>query len=516
MKILTTEQMRNVDRRTIREFGIPGMVLMENAGTQVVDTLLERYPDCDPDGVLVLCGKGNNGGDGLVAARHLLGQGIKPRVVLLARAADLQGDAAAQLAIVEKIGLAIVEVPDQTAWDEFRKGLGQFEVIVDAILGTGLQGPVKGFLAAVFSDLNEAPADILAVDIPSGLSGGTSEIVGPSVRADITVAFACPKIPHIFPPAEDLVGEVSVADIGIPEAAVRAEEVSLNLIDEEDLEELMPERDPESHKGQFGHVLVVAGSVGKSGAARMVAEGALRAGAGLVTTATPVSAQATVGSNLMEMMTEGLPETSEGTLSANAVTRVQKLQDGKKVLTVGPGLSMAGETQAAIREIVNNTKLPVILDADGLNAFAGNPQELSGKARPLVITPHPGEMGRLLQISPSEVQGDRLAICRQFAVDHQCYVILKGYRTLLGTPEGQVYVNPTGNPGMATAGSGDVLTGILSGLVAQGIPMFSASLLAVFLHGLAADLAAEQMGEICLMAGDILDFLPDAFGRLSD
>ena len=515
MKILTSEQMRNIDRRAIEEVGIPDLVLMENAGGQAAETVLERYPDVDPEGILVLCGKGNNGGDGLVLARHLIGRGLNPRIILLFKRAEYRGNSDHQLKILEKSGAKFTEIPTPGAWEEFRRELPEFEVIVDAVLGTGLVKPVEGFLERVFIDLNATSAEIVSIDIPSGLSGNSSEILGPAVQADATIVLACPKIPHIFPPAEELVGEVYVADIGIPEQCIDQEGVSLNLIDEDSLDGLLPDRDRQSHKGNFGHILVIAGSAGKPGAARMVAAGALRAGAGLVTTATPLSAQGVVGFQLMEMMTEGLPETREGTLSTKAVARVKKLQEGKTVMTVGPGLSTAAETQSAIREIVATTSLPVILDADGINAFASHPEALFGKSRPVLLTPHPGEMGRILKISAEEVQADRLGICRRFAKEHRCYLVLKGYRTLIGTPEGEVYVNVTGNPGMATGGSGDVLTGVLSGLVGQGLTMLQAALLGVHLHGLAGDLAAEKIGEIPLMAGDILEFLPKAFRRLT-
>ncbi|MBI4160815.1 MAG: NAD(P)H-hydrate dehydratase [Acidobacteria bacterium] len=516
MKIVTSDQMRSIDRRAIEEFGIPDLVLMENAGTQVAEVFLERYPDADPEGVLILCGRGNNAGDGLVLARNLLARGLHPRVVLLYPRASYKGNAEHQLQLLERIGGEIVEISAPEAWAEFRRELAGFEVIVDAVLGTGLTKPAESFFEQVFLDANATSAEILSIDIPSGLSGNTAEIPGPAIQADATVALACPKIPHVFPPAEELVGEVYVADIGIPAPCVEAEGVKLNLIDEDSLEGLLTPRERQAHKGIFGHILVIAGSAGKPGAARMVAAGALRAGAGLVTTATPQSATGVVGFQLMEMMTEALPETREGTLSTKAIPRVHKLQEEKTVLTVGPGLSLATETQAAVREIVAKTTLPVILDADGINAFASHPEDLFGKDRPVLLTPHPGEMGRLLKMSAAEVQADRVGICRSFAQEHRCFLVLKGYRTLIGTPEGDVYVNPTGNPGMATGGSGDVLTGVLSGLVGQGLSMLDAARLGVYVHGLAGDLAAEKIGELSLMAGDILKYLPEAFRRLAE
>jgi ADP-dependent NAD(P)H-hydrate dehydratase / NAD(P)H-hydrate epimerase len=514
LKILNGTQMRNIDQRTTREYGIPGIVLMENAGLQIVDFLESQYDDIDDRRILILCGKGNNGGDGLVAARHLHNRGHDLKVLLFARRSDVKGEPGTNLSILQKMAVEVREVPDVRAWHEFLPELADYDLVLDALLGTGTQGAVKGYLEEVIRDVNNSSADRVAVDLPSGLNADSNEIPGICLNADATVTFACPKIPHVFLPAEEKVGEVFVADIGIPEEAVAAEGVRLNLVDSDELARYLPPRKVESHKGDYGHLMVVAGSKGKPGAARMVAEGAFRAGVGLVTVATPESVQPILAPQVMEMMTEPLPETREGTVSSKAAARVMKLLDGKGVLTLGPGLSTAAETQSFIREVVAGTRLPLILDADGLNAFADAPELLSGKDRPLILTPHPGEMGRLLGISSAEIQRNRIAVCQKFSTEHFCFLVLKGYRTLISDPEGNVWVNPTGNPGMATAGSGDVLTGIVSGLVSQGIPILHAILLAVYLHGLSADLCATQRGELPLMARDIVAYLPDAMSHL--
>ncbi len=514
MKILNSQQMRNIDQRTSKEYGIPGLILMENAGLQVVDFLESHYDDLEDRQILILCGKGNNGGDGLVVARHLFNRGYSLEVLLFGRRSEIKGDPETNLSILDKMSVKVREVPDARVWHEFLPELASFDLVLDALLGTGTQGAVKGYLEEVIRDVNNSPAVRVSVDLPSGLSADSNEVPGTCVQADATVTFACPKLPHIFLPAEEKAGEVFVTDIGIPEEAVEAEGVRLNLVEAEELARYLPPRKVETHKGDYGHLMVVAGSKGKPGAARMVVEGAFRAGVGLVTVATPESVQPILAPQVMEMMTEPLPETREGTLSAKATARVQKLLDGKGVLTLGPGLSTAAETQSFIREVVAGTRIPLILDADGLNAFSQCPELLSGKDRPLILTPHPGEMGRLLGISSAEVQNDRITIVQKFSVDHFCFVVLKGYRTLIADPEGNVWANPTGNPGMATAGSGDVLTGILSGMVAQGIPTLHAILLAVYLHGLSADLCASRRGELPLMARDIIAYLPDAMAHL--
>jgi len=514
LKILNTSQTKSIDERATRDYGIPGIVLMENAGLRVVDYLESHYENLEDWNILVLCGKGNNGGDGMVVARHLHNRGYGTRVLLFGRRSDTREEPLVNLNILEKSGVGVQEIADVRAWHDFLPDLGDCDLIVDALIGIGVQGGVRGFLEEVMRDVNNANAVRVSVDVPSGLSADTNEVPGICINADATVTFGCPKIPHIFLPAEEKVGEVYIADIGIPEEAVEAEDVRLNLMDPEELAQFMPPRKVESHKGDYGHLLVVAGSKGKPGAARMVAEGAFRAGVGLVTVATPESVQPILAPQVMEMMTEPLPETREGTVSSKATPRVLKLLEGKGVLTLGPGLTTAAETQSFIRELVSETKVPLILDADGLNAYQGHTEVLQGTDRTLILTPHPGEMRRLTGLSSEEVQKGRISICQRFSTEHHCFLVLKGYRTLVSDPEGNVWVNPTGNPGMATAGSGDVLTGILSGFMSQGIPILHAILLGVYLHGLSADLCASQRGELPLMARDIIEHLPAAMAQL--
>jgi NAD(P)H-hydrate epimerase len=355
---------------------------------------------------------------------------------------------------------------------------------------------------------------VVSVDVPSGLSGETYEIPGSCIRADHTVTFVRPKLPHVFPPAAEMCGRLHIVDIGVPNEAVAAEKSNLDLLQPEELAPLLPKRRPDSHKGDYGHALVVAGSRGKGGAARLAALGALRAGCGLVTAAVPHGLQAGFVSRAMEVMTEGLPETAEGTLAESGIPRLLALLDGKQAVAIGPGLTTHPESKSLVRELVRRARVPLVLDADGVNAFAGEQGTLSGRKRPLVLTPHPGEMGRLLGISTRDVQARRLDLAREFARGHHCYLVLKGYRSLIATPGGTVHVNPTGNPGMATGGSGDVLTGLLVGLLAQGIDPSAAVRLGVYLHGLAGDLAAEEVGEAPLIARDILQHFPAALQRL--
>ena len=338
---------------------------------------------------------------------------------------------------------------------------------------------------------------------------------GPAVEADATVTFVAPKIPHVFPPAEDLCGDLVIAEIGIPAEAVEAENVMLELIDEDTVASRLPERLDDSHKGTYGHVLIVGGSTGKAGAVCLASEAVLTAGAGLVTSAVPRSVRAEVAAYVVGM-TEGLSETGNGEISRRALTPLRKLMEGKAALAIGIGAGGGKETQATLRSLVSGARIPVVVDADALNAFVGHDEDLSGATRPLVLTPHPGEMARLAGIPTSDVQADRVEICRRFARTHDCHVVLKGYRTLVGAPDGRVFVNPTGNPGLATAGSGDVLTGVITGLLAGDMPVLDALVVAVYVHGLAGDIAAATTGLTALTSRALLDHLPGAFRGLEE
>ncbi|MEW5806713.1 MAG: NAD(P)H-hydrate dehydratase [Acidobacteriota bacterium] len=515
MKILTSEQMKNIDRRTIQDFAIPGVVLMENAGIKAVQFLIESIKDIHSREILILCGSGNNGGDGFVVARHLFNLGLLPHVVLIGDSKKIKGDALTNFRILMKMGIEVQEIKTEKAWEKFKAGLPCFNLIIDALLGTGLEGPPRGLHRKVIADINGAEADVVAIDIPSGLSGSTCKVEGEAVRADCTVTFCCPKIPHIFPPAEHYVGQLEVADISIPEEAIRKEKVWLNLIEEDFVKSLIPTRKRDSHKGDFGHILAVCGSRGKSGAAALLAKSALKTGAGLVTIATAATAQKILAPQSSEMMTEPLPETESGSLSKKALQTLKELCKGKDLLAIGPGLTTNLETSSIVRTILKETKTPALVDADGINAFEGFSNDLFGKHRDLIITPHPGEMGRIIGQPSRFVQGNRIEVCRNFAITHHCYVVLKGYKTLISDPGGNIFVNPTGNPGLGTAGAGDVLTGMIAGFLVQSIGILNALILAVYLHGMAADLAAADLGEIPLMAGDVIDYIPDALMELS-
>ncbi len=525
MKILTAAEMREIDRLTIEEVGLPGLIMMENAGTGFVRVLERRFPDLKNQRVTILCGRGNNGGDGFVIARQLWMRGLTPRVVLLAEPSNLRGEARINYQILTRIGLEPTVVSEGKQWQVIKPELLGSTLLVDAILGTGLTSSLEGFYLDVVGDLNSyfSQIPIVAVDMPSGLPSDTGDYMGEAVRARFTVTFTAPKVSQVFPPncfycgagLDDLV----VVPIGTPPELLQQQpNLLLNLVTARDLAPLLTPRLPSSHKGDFGHVLVVAGGRGKTGAAALAGQGALRSGAGLVTVATAESALPTVAASMPELMTEPLPETDTGSISARALDydRFLKLAENKDVLALGPGLSQHPGTVEFVRHVVRNFRQPMVLDADALNALAGAPELLDGRDRRLVVTPHPGEMARLVGGSTADVQARRVETARALARSHSIYVVLKGYRTLVAEPGGRVYVNPTGNPGMATAGVGDVLTGLIAGFMAQFAdrPLEAVLAAAVFLHGLAGDLAAAELGEIPLAAGDLLRAFPRALQKV--
>jgi hydroxyethylthiazole kinase-like uncharacterized protein yjeF len=520
MKILTAAEMQRIDRLTTERYGIPSLTLMENAGRGFVEFLEERFAPLWEHRIVILCGKGNNGGDGMVVARLLRDRGLHPAVLLLADPEGLKGDARVNWERLAASGAPEV-VADPAAWANRLPDIQDATLLVDALFGTGLTKPLEGFFAEVVRDINAKfpRARIVAVDLPSGISADSGDLIGECVRAQASVTFTAPKLAHVFPPACELVGEWRVKGIGTPSEALENDlELLLDLTSREELGWLAARRKIDAHKGNFGHVLILAGSIGKTGAAAMAALAALRAGAGLATVATAKSALPIIASLGMEFMTEPLPETDVGSISLRAFDygRLDQLVEGKDVLAVGPGIGTARETAEFVRAVVNRYPAPVVLDADGLNAFAGCIESLRAEGRVRVLTPHPGEMARLTGMKTAEILARRIDVARDFARNHQVTLVLKGSRTLTVAPDGNVCVNPTGNPGMATGGTGDVLTGLIAGLLAQ-YPKRPASQVvaaAVFLHGLAGDLGTQEIGEASLIAGDLLDYLPRAFRSL--
>lgn len=520
--------MRDVDRATVERFGVTSVTLMENAGAAVARFILSDYPRAERIGVL--CGKGNNGGDGLVAARKLVEAGRAIRVLLLCDPNELRGDAAtvyqSLLRKLQPLNMGPIVVRESSSLDS--PGAGEVfsaDLIVDAVLGTGFRSPVSGLYAAAIQKMNTASAPIVAVDIPSGADADStrpsqtadSARAGEQARAAAVVTFTAPRPAHVFAALTN--GPIVVARIGSPPEAV-VSKLALHLSTAVDFAGLVVPREREGNKGSYGHVVVIGGSLGKAGAAAMSGFAALRAGAGLSTVAAPKSVLATVASFHPELMTEPLPETDQGSISLKTLgSAFDKLLE-RKTVAIGPGISRNSETAEFVRTVVERSEnssvinMHMVIDADALNAFEGAADRLHGRGRTVVITPHPGEMSRLTGLTIAEIQSNRLEVARKFAREHQLIVVLKGHRTLVAAPDGTVWVNPTGNPGMATGGTGDILTGIVAGLIAQHPQQpLEATALAVYLHGLSGDLASEKLGENSMVATDLVRFLPLAFAQ---
>ncbi|MCJ7579343.1 MAG: NAD(P)H-hydrate dehydratase [Candidatus Aminicenantes bacterium] len=504
MKVLTSQQMRDIDRRAIEELGIIGPILMENAGIQIVQAMRQRLPDLKNEIITIVAGKGNNGGDGFVVARHLFNQGCRIKVLLLGRKTDLKGDAALNAHIAEKMGLPLFEITTEKQWVSHKSKLLRSTVVLDAIFGTGLSKPVQGLFKTVIESINKLEAFIIAVDIPSGLSSDAFEPIGPCVKADLTVTLAAPKVAHIFPPAENFVGELVVADISIPPFLFEEKSLKLDFVEKDLIAPSFSKRRKDTHKGTFGHLFVLSGSLGKTGAAALAGKAALKMGAGLVTVGTPKSCLSLVARSMIELMTVPLPETPDKSLSKEALDLSLSLLEGKDACLIGPGISTHESTARFVKALIPQVRVPLVLDADALNILSPFPEILKTLKIPVILTPHPGEFARLLDCSTRDVLRNKLELSSRFAQDYNVYLVLKGYRTLTATPDGKIFINPTGNPGMATAGSGDVLSGMLAAMIIQEEEILPAVLAAVYVHGLSGDIAAQRRGEKSLTALDII------------
>jgi NAD(P)H-hydrate epimerase len=499
--------MRELDRHTIETLGVPGVVLMENAGRAATGVVLAELP---PGGeVLVVCGGGNNGGDGFVVARLLAGLGVPVRAALLGDPGRLRGDAAANHARARAFGIP-VEGP---RWRAPQRG-----VIVDAIFGTGLARRVETEPAASIRRMLKQRGPelrVVSLDVPSGICSDTGQELGVAVQADVTVTFGLPKLGLALEPGRARAGRIVVARIGIADAAPKAE-IEASLWTPAGAGARLPERPPGGHKGTFGHALLVAGSEGKTGAAALAAEGAARAGAGLVTLACPAGLNDVLEVKCTEAMTVPVPDTAQRELASGAEEALVALARERTAVGLGPGIGRSEETAKLVCALAARIERPLVLDADALHAFAADPRALRSRPAPTVLTPHPGEAAALLGVAPPEINRDRPAAARRLAAETGCQVILKGAATLVASPEGALIVNPTGGPALASGGTGDVLTGVVTGFLAQGLPVATAAGLAVWLHGFAADRLAETGGPSGLLAGDLARELPQAAQALRE
>ncbi len=519
MKVVTSKEMQEIDRRTIRDFGISGNVLMERAGLAVAEKIKELF---EKRKIIVLAGGGNNGGDGIVAARNLYNWGWNVKVILLSKRDKLSPDCLTQYKIAEKIGVPV----------EFRLEISEKDLhsalVIDAIFGTGLSKDIAGKFADVILFLNRSDALVVSVDIPSGISSDTGQIMGEAVRADYTVTFGLPKRGQLLFPGAEYSGKLFIEDIGFPEELLRSEKLKIELLENRDVSLLIPERKKYSHKGDYGHVLVIAGSRGKTGAALMAAKACLRAGAGLVTIGAPESLIDVFQSRVTEEMVLPLSDKGGGILSSKASEKIMDfLHDKADVLAIGPGLSLTDDIKALLKSVVLGSTVPMVIDADAINALQGQQKIFQSAKAPVVLTPHAGEMARLLSKPKAgsqksevklrkEIEQDRINTAIIFSKETGTYLVLKGVPTLIAEPEGSAFINSTGNPGMASAGVGDVLTGMIAAFLGQKLNSLEASILGVYMHGLAGDIASNKKGEHSLIASDIIDSIPEAFKNLQD
>lgn len=514
MQLPTAKQMQDLDRATITEIGIPGLVLMENAGLRTVDFLVAKFGDPCNKVVTFFIGPGNNGGDGLVIARHLRQRGALPRIFLLVAPEKVKGDAAVNLAIARQLDLPIDEITNEEQLSASKNSIAESWLQVDALFGTGLKRPVEGHFAAAIDLINSIALPVVAVDLPSGLDSDTGQVLGAAVRSTLTVTYALPKAGHFLFPGRELTGELQVADIGIPRAMVDNAEIRQRALVAADMEKIVPDRPAAGHKGTFGHLLVLAGSIGKTGAAVLTARAAMRTGVGLVTLCVAKNLNPIFESCLTEAMTIALPHSKDRLSDADLETIEESLA-GKKAAAIGPGLGTDPQTESLVLSLYRRAEQPLVVDADAINILAKHPDAIGKAPAPRILTPHPGEMSRLTGKTASSLLQDKLKAAREFAVKHQVYLVLKGADTVIASPDGETAINTTGNVGMACGGMGDALTGIIAGLLCQGFSPWQACCLGVYVHGLAGDLVADRYGiEGGFLAGELTDAVPAALCRL--
>lgn len=511
MRIVTAQVMQTIDSQTINGSGIPGIQLMERAGQSCVD---EIYAEFGIKGrAVVMAGKGNNGGDGYVIARLLSYKGWKVKVIILADQGQISGDAAINLAKLNASTVTYCTDEGQLSALHTQE-IFQADLIVDALFGTGLSKPVSGVYLGAIDLMNASGKAILSVDIPSGIDGSSGQTMGSAVMASTTVTFAFPKLGHLFYPGTMHTGRLVTADIGIP-PDVMASAAGYDFLDPDTVRPLVHIRNRLSHKGTFGHCLIIAASTGKTGAAALCANSSVRSGSGLVTLAVPQTLHSILEVKTTEVMTVPLVDSRNSCLIANAYPAIEKLLSGKDVLAIGPGLGRHPGTFNLVRKLLERVSLPMVIDADALNALAEDVSSLKRKkTENLVLTPHPGEMSRLISAPLPELEALRIPVAQTFARKYAVFLILKGTRTIIASPDGAIAINGSGNPGMASGGMGDVLTGIIASLIGQGYAVWDACRLGVFLHGFAADMVAEEKGEIGINATDVIERLPYAYNKL--
>ncbi|AOT71698.1 NAD(P)H-hydrate dehydratase [Geosporobacter ferrireducens] len=514
MKIVNNTQMKQLDRMTIERYGIPGVLLMENAGIAVFQEVVRHLQNLIGKKVAIVCGRGNNGGDGFVVARHLFQHKVEVKVFIAGNPAVIGGDAKTNFEILKLLEAPIEVLSPGEGRSDLSNQLKEYDLIVDAIFGIGLDRNIDAFIQDVIETINVSEKPVISIDIPSGVSAATGCICGTAVRAEKTVVFQLPKLGNINYPGSDYTGEILIKNIGIPQKVIDSINSEIQMITMDWVKKIIPKRKADTHKGDYGRVYIVAGSTGMTGAAMLTCEAVLRSGAGLVKVAIPQSLNNIMEIRLTEAITVPLPELKKGVVGISDIEKIMKTMSQSDAVAVGPGSGQSRELEEVLRNIFENSTTPIVLDADALNSLANRKELLKLLKSPAVLTPHPMEMSRLTQIAVEDIQKNRVEVAREFAQKWNVIIVLKGARTVVAAPSGETFINTTGNPGMATAGSGDVLTGIITGFIAQGIEPVQATAAAVYIHGLAGDKAAAELGEYGMMAGDIVTHLPCALKEI--
>lgn len=509
MKFVTAAEIKSIEEKAIEEYGIPSIVLMENAGHEAAIQIERIMGDFHNKKVCIFAGKGNNGGDGYVIARHLYNQGVKVKVFLIGNKTDVTGDALINLQIITAMGIDVIEVVNEGDWDKVKIAMTFTDCLVDALVGTGFTGKLIGQMAQVVESMNKTNKVVIAIDMPSGVEADTGQISGAAVKADHTITFSLVKQGLLLYPGASYAGDVTVADIGIPRMLLIDEEIRQNIITSAAVGKMFPKRSPNVHKGNCGKVFILAGSKGMTGAAALSADAAMRAGAGLVLLGIAESLHDIMETKLTEVMTRPLAETAAGIIGEGAVSHIEEIAQDNDAIAIGPGLGRHEDTMKAVRQVIKKVEKPLVIDADALYALIGHTDILTEAKAVPILTPHSGEMARLVGLTADEVNQDRIYITRQAAIEWGSIIILKGARTVVAFPDGEVYININGNAGMATGGAGDVLTGVIAALIAQGLSSHEAALAGVYIHGLAGDIVARN-GMIGIIASDLIQALPAA------
>ncbi|WIF95326.1 NAD(P)H-hydrate dehydratase [Caminicella sporogenes] len=515
MKVVLNEEMRKIDKTTIEKYGIPGIILMENAGLGVVEEIIKDFKR--DSNFTIICGRGNNGGDGFVIARHLYNKGYNVKVFIIGDSRDISKDALINFKIIQNLNINITNILDEKDLLKLKEGILSSTVVIDALFGTGLSSEVKGIASEVIKYINKYSKYIFSVDIPSGICGDNGQVCGVAVKADKTITFGLKKCGNILYPGAEYCGELILKDIGIPREVVDLMNLKFNIITEEIVKDSIPIRKKDSHKGSYGKANVIAGSFGMTGAAILTCKSALRSGLGLLRLYIAESLNFIIKTNVPEAITVPLGEIRKGVIGINNIREILEGTKDADVLTIGPGCGNTSELSEILKRIIGEVDKPIVIDADGLNVLSKNVEWLSKKKSEIVITPHLGEMSRLTGLSIEEIKRNPIEVAKNFAQKWNVITVLKSARTIIASPKGEVFINVNGNPGMATAGCGDVLTGIITGFIAQGIEPLKAAIISVYIHGLTGDRVAEKKGEYGLIAGDIIEKLPytikDVIGR---